>query len=106
MEMNYTFNFDNIVEMNKFALPNNIIVHIDKIDDLFASLYFSDLLNKRVKIPSEIDIFFINKNKKTIHLPIDKKYYILCWGKDYEIDYNKELKINFTTKHISEITVR
>ena len=90
--METTFNFSNPNMEYIYSLhpKSEIILHITRIDDVSASLYFTNNVNTKINIPSD---FIVYNNKKIIE-PNETNDYTLFWSKNYDIVYNGETLYN------------
>jgi len=90
--METTFNFSNPNMEYIYALhyKSEIILHITRIDDVSAYLYFTNNVNTKINIPSD---FIVYNNKKIIE-PNETNDYTLFWKKNYDIVYNGETLYN------------
>jgi len=74
-----------------YSILPNIILHIKSINNSIANLYFTNELNHKIDIPSEILLYSYirgNKNQKYIEYPTEENTYLLYSNYNYDIKYN------------------
>ena len=90
--METTFNFSNDDAEYIYALhpKSEIILHIKRIKNSTATLFFTNQLNNGISIPSD---FIIYHNGEVLE-PSDRYSYTLYWSKNYDVAYNGETLYN------------
>lgn len=94
--METEFDFNKTSNEYSCNINSNTILHINRINHSVAVLYFTDVINNKINIPSTIVVYtydYQNTNKKVVHNSI-KQEYMLCWTDDYTIELNKNVLIN------------
>ena len=91
--METTFNFKQDTEFIQVLFPkSDIFLHIERINNSKASLYFTNQLNEKIDIPSGFIVYRIKKtDSEDSHLELypneTNNNYILYWRKNYDIVY-------------------
>lgn len=92
METTFDFSDHDTEYIYSLHPKSQIILHIKRINNSSASLYFTNQLNIRIDIP---DSFIILDKNKNIQYPNDEtNEYTLYWRKNYDIVYNGETLYN------------
>jgi hypothetical protein len=99
--METTFNFKQDTELIYALHPTSeIILHINRLNNSKASLYFTNQLNEEIDIPSGFIIYHIKKPNSVDFFRIKLQPnettndYTLYWRKNYDIVYNGETIYN------------
>ncbi len=93
--MESTFDFDTKDTEYIYNINSTTILHIKRINNGVATLYFTDETNNNINIPNGIVVYTIDYqiNKKIIHNSI-QQHYPLCWTDDYIVELNKSVLVN------------
>jgi hypothetical protein len=86
------FNFNNHQEAVYIITPT-IHLHIKRISNGIAELYFTDETGFKMEIPNDIEIYSYdpqNNTKRYIIIPLKQNNYALAWTENYDIDYNNK----------------
>ena len=77
-----------------------LVIHIDKINNSVASLYFTNKSNEKINIPNGIAVYEYDfqTNKKVLLKPI-QQHYLLCWTDNYTVEFEFENKIILDIKN-------
>jgi len=99
--METTFNFKQDTELIYALHPTSeIILHINRLNNSKASLYFTNQLNEEIDIPSGFIIYHIKNPNSEVFFRIKLQPnettndYTLYWRKNYDIVYNGETIYN------------
>ena len=79
-----------------YNINSHIILHITRINNGVALLYFTDEDSNKINIPNNIIVYtydFQDNNKQILLKPI-KENYALCWTDNYIIELDKNVLIN------------
>ena len=104
--MDTSFCFQNKIQYFNYPIDANIILHINRVSDSIACLFFTDELGNNINIPSNINLFSydIDNNKKRILISsIENLHYVLCWTEDYVIDLNGKNILNMKCQRVWNI---
>ena len=86
------FNFNNDEEFI-YTIATTIHLHIKRVSDGVAELYFTGESGYRIKIPIDIQIYSYdpkNNKKRYIIIPLKENNYVLGWTDNYDVDYNNK----------------
>lgn len=86
-----TFDFTKTDNEYTYNMGSNMILHIKRMNQGVAVLYFTDDLSNKINIPEGIVVYtydYQDTNKKNIQKAI-KQDYPLCWTDNYTIEYKK-----------------
>jgi hypothetical protein len=94
METKFDFSNDNNAYIHK--IDQDIILHIKRINNSVANLYFTDEKLNKINIPDKIFVFTYNYENRHEKIPVQKinQGYILCWTDNYTVEFNKKVLIN------------
>jgi hypothetical protein len=94
--METEFNFTDLNTEFIYSLhpKSEIILHIKRIKNSVATLYFTNQLNQKIDIPSEFMVY----NNSNIYKPNDTNDYTLYWCKNYDIVYRGDTLYNIRSK--------
>ena len=93
------FNFNSDREVS-YVIDSTIHLHIKRISNGIAELYFTDETGSKIEIPNDIEVYSYdpqNNTKRYIIIPLKQNNYALAWTENYDIDYNN--KTVFTLKN-------
>jgi hypothetical protein len=103
--METTFEFENSNSEYTYNVNSNINLHIKRINNGVAILYFTDEMNNKVNVPNDILVYtYDNTNNERVILNPMRQYYALCWTDNYEIELNKNILINIKNQRKWKIT--
>lgn len=87
-----TFSFTTAVSVYTYNIDENLVIHIDKINNSVASLYFTNKTNEKINVPNEIVVYEYDfqTNKKVPLKPI-QQHYVLCWTDNYTIEFENKI---------------
>ncbi len=87
-----TFSFISAANAYTYSISENVVIHIDKINNSVASLYFTNKSNEKINIPSGIVVYEYDfqTNKKVSLNPI-KEHFVLCWTDNYTIEHDNKI---------------
>lgn len=93
METTFDFNITNNEYI--YNVNSTINLHIKKINNSVAVLYFTDEMSNKINIPGGLAVYTYDytTNKKIIQNAINQDY-LLCWTDDYIIELNKIVLID------------
>jgi hypothetical protein len=97
--METTFDF-NITDNEYIHHINpSTLLHIKRINNSVAVLYFTDKMNNKINIPDGLAVhtYDFQTNKKFTHNAIHQDY-PLCWTDDYVIDLNKKVTLTINNQ--------
>ena len=102
-DTNFNFNVSDTTFIR--SITPNIVLHIERITHSVASLYFTDELNVKIKIPAGIQMYTYDfqTNKQIILSPI-KNLFVLCWTENYNIEYNEQNVLKIENQRSWNIT--
>lgn len=86
--------FDFVIADNEYinSVNSSTNLHIKRINNSIAALYFTDKMNNNISIPNGLVVytFDFQTNNKTVCAPSDRDY-VLCWTDNYVIELNKKV---------------
>ncbi len=103
--METTFDFNINDNEYTYNVNSTINLHIRKINNSVAILYFTDEIGNKINIPDGLIVYTYDyqTNKKIIQNHIHQ-YYPLCWTDDYVIELNEIVLINIRNQRKWNIT--
>jgi hypothetical protein len=73
-------NFTNTTNAYTYSISENVVIHIDTINNSVASLYFTNKSNEKINIPSGIVVYEYDfQTNKKVSLKLIKQHFVLCW---------------------------
>lgn len=93
--------FDFVIADNEYinSINSSINLHIKRINNSIAVLYFTDKMNNNISIPNGLVVYTYDfqTNDKTVYASSDRDY-ILCWTDDYVIELNKNVILSINNQ--------
>jgi hypothetical protein len=88
-----TFSFTSGENTYNYNISENVVIHIDKISNSVAFLYFTNKSNEKINIPSGLVVYEYDfqTNEKVMLKPI-QQHFVLSWTDNYTIEYVFENK--------------
>lgn len=87
-----TFSFTTAANAYTYDISENVVLHIYKINNSVASLYFTNKSNEKINIPSGLVVYEYNfqTNKKVSLKPI-QQHFVLCWTDNYTLELDNKI---------------
>jgi hypothetical protein len=104
--MNYPFDFKK-KDTYKMALSDTLFLHIERVTNSWASLYFTDEMNNRVPTPSEIRVYdnVYDENNGVLQLKQSNEgFYCLGWTENYLVKYKDEIILTIDNPRVVTIS--
>ena len=103
--METTFDFTKTENEYIYNINSTTILHIKKINNSVASLWFTDEMSNKINIPNGIIVYTYDyqTNEKIIQ-NLNGQDYFLCWTDDYIVELNKNVLINIKNQRKWNIT--
>ena len=95
------FNFRNDESRFSYKVRFNVILQLYKYSNSVAILEFTDEMNNKINIPTEITIY---TNQRVIQNPV-KNFYVLCWTDDYTIEYSNKVILSIKNNRTWDISI-
>jgi len=103
--METTFDFTTIDNEYMYNMNSTTIIHIKRINNSVAILYFTDEMSNKINIPNDILVYtFDNQTNKKMIQNASNQYYPLCWTDDYIVELHKNVVINIKNQRKWNIT--
>ena len=97
METTFDFDIDDNEYINSINLTTNL--HIKRLNNSIAILYFTDKMNNKINIPHGLVLhtYDFQTLAKTVNESTGE-YYYLCWTDDYVVELNKKVILSIINK--------
>lgn len=80
-------------------IESNIILHIKRMNHPIAMLYFTDEMDNKINIPTNIVVYKYNYNSyQKVILKSSHEIYALYWKDNYAIEYNDKKIIDIENR--------
>ena len=88
-----TFSFTNPSNTYTYNIREDVVIHIDNINNSVATLYFTNKSNEKINIPSGLVVYEYDfQTKEKVLLKPIQQHFVLCWTDNYNIEYVFENK--------------
>lgn len=92
MDSQTSFNFTNATNVYTYNISENVVIHIDTINNSIATLYFTNKHNEKINIPSGLVVYEYDfQTKEKVSLKSRQQQFALCWSDNYTIKLDNKI---------------
>ncbi len=100
-----SFNFRNVTKTYTHNISENVVIHIDKIINSVATLYFTNKYNEKIDIPSGLVVYEYDfQTKEKLPLKSIQHHFLLCWTDNYTIEMDNKIILDIKNEREWTIT--
>ena len=91
----------------KMKINNSLFLHLERVTNSYAILYFTNELNDKISVPNDIRVYDSVYDDKNGILQLKKtsaEIYYLSWTDNHVVKYKEDIILSITNPRVWDIT--